>query len=122
MTDRELREASFKLTHVVWLLTGIVEVLIALRIGLKLVAANPGNPFAALIYGVTDLLLWPFFGLTITPSVGQMVLEIPSIFAMIVYALVGWAVATFVWVLLYKPRGSDSVVHVHTTEPHDFPD
>jgi hypothetical protein len=104
MTDADVHEASFKLTHLVWLVIGFIEVLIALRIGLKLVGANPANFFATFIYAVTDLLLWPFFGLTVAPRLGSMVLEIPSLFAMIVYALVGWAAATLIWIVLYRPR------------------
>lgn len=35
--EREQRIFSFKLTQLVWLLFGILEVMIALRIGLKLI-------------------------------------------------------------------------------------
>ncbi len=115
-SDRELRFASFKLTHLVWLVFGIIIGLIALRVGLKLVAANPANPFAAFIYALTDLFLWPFFGLTVAPAVGGIVLEIPSIIAMLVYALAGWLVASLVWFVLYRPPSH--VVEERTTINH----
>ena len=85
------------LTSLVWLLFGILEALIALRIVLKLIAANPASPFAALVYNITDLFLWPFTGLTVSPSAGGMVLEIPAIIAMIVYALVAWVIIKVIW-------------------------
>lgn len=88
----ERRQVVYKLSQFIWLVTGIVEVLIALRFFLKLIAANPENPFAQLVYNVTYLFLWPFLNLTATPSAGGMVLEIPSLVAMLVYALVAWGI------------------------------
>jgi hypothetical protein len=38
-----------------------------------------------------------------------MVLEISSIIAMIVYALIAWAVAKIIYVAFYRPRGPVSV-------------
>jgi len=96
---REQRVFTFKFTQLVWLLLGILEALLALRILLKLIAANPNSPIASLIYSFTDLFLVPFAGLTPTPSAGGMVLEISTIFAMIIYALVGWAIERVIWLL-----------------------
>ena len=42
--EREQRIFTFKATQLIWLLFGILEALIALRIGLKLIGANPGQP------------------------------------------------------------------------------
>lgn len=93
-------EGIFKLTQLIYLAFGILEGLIVLRIILKLIAANPASPFASLVYSFTDLFLWPFYGLTATPSFSGMVLEIPSIIALIVYALLAWAIVRLVWLLL----------------------
>jgi hypothetical protein len=103
--ERELRILTFKATQLVWLVFGILETLIALRILLKLIAANPSSPIAALIYAFTDLFLFPFAGLTATPAVGGMVLELSSIFAMVIYALIAWAIERTIWVIFYRPRG-----------------
>ena len=97
-----------KVTAFIWLLTGILEALIGLRVVLKLIAANPGAPFASLVYSVTDPFLWPFYGLTGTPSAGGMVLEIPSLIAMIVYAAIAWVVVKVIW-LVFSPTQSRSV-------------
>jgi hypothetical protein len=83
----------------IWLFFGILEGLIGLRVFLKLIAANPENPFARFIYAVTDLFLWPFFGLTVTPAAEGIVLEIPSLIAMLVYALIGWLIVRAVWLV-----------------------
>ena len=106
VTPTEQRVFTFKLTQLVWLLFGLLEALIALRVFLKLIAANPGNPCAALVYNLSAVFLWPFFGLTGTPAANGMVLEIPSIIAMIVYGFLAWVIAYTVWLLLYRPRES----------------
>lgn len=97
-----------RVTSFVWLLFGILEALIALRVVLKLIAANPGSAFAALVYQITDLFLWPFSGITITPSSAGFTLDIPAIIGMIVYLFVGWVIVRLIWVLFYHP-GSKSV-------------
>ena len=103
--EREQRIFTFKVTQLIWLFLGILEALIALRIGLKLIGANPESPIVALIYGLTFLFLFPFEGMIATPTAGSMVLELSSLFAMLIYALIGWAVERIVWVIFYRPRG-----------------
>ncbi|HEX2998580.1 MAG TPA: hypothetical protein VHP14_27405 [Anaerolineales bacterium] len=88
----------------IWLFLGILEALIALCIGLKLIGANPESPIVALIYGLTFLFLFPFEGMVATPSSGSIVLELSSLFAMLIYALIAWAVERIAWVLFYRPR------------------
>jgi YggT family protein len=100
----EQRIFTFKATYAIWLLLIVLETLILLRIGLKLIGANPDNSFAALIYGFTNLFLVPFAGLLPTPASGGMVLEISSFIAMIAYALVAFAIERVVWVIFYRPR------------------
>jgi len=100
----------------VWLFLGILEALLGLRFFLKLIAANPASPIAAFLYGFTDLFLWPFAGLTATPSAGGMVLEISTMVAMVVYALFAWGLERIIWVIFYRPRGP--VTQTTTTDQH----
>ena len=104
--EREQRIFTFKVTQLIWLFLGILEALIALRIGLKLIGANPESPIVALIYGLTYLFLFPFQGMVATPSAGSIVLELSSLFAMLIYALIAWAVERTVWLIFYRPRRS----------------
>lgn len=106
-------EALVKVTQLIWLLAGILEALIALRVALKLIAANPASPFAGLVYSITDLFLWPFFGLTVTPSAGGMVLEIPAIIAMFVYALAAWIVIRLLWLFFYNTPTKTVTTYEH---------
>ena len=114
--ERERRIFTFKATQLIWLLLGVLEALLALRILLKLMAANPGNAFAAFLYSITDIFLLPFVGLTATPAAGGMVLELSTFIAMLVYGLVGWGVERLVWVIFYRPRGASVSVTQTTTQ------
>jgi len=106
---QEQRAATFKATQVVWLLLGLLEALIALRVVFKLIGVNAANSFAAFLYSVTNIFVAPFASLTGAPTAGGMVLEISSIIAMIIYALIAWALAKIIWVAFYRPRGPVSV-------------
>ena len=108
-SGQEQRVATFKATQLIWLLLGILEAMIALRVVFKLVAVNAANPFASLLYKVTDFFVAPFASLTGATTFGDMVLEISSIIAMILYLLVAWAFERIVYVLFYRPRGPVSV-------------
>ena len=103
--EREQRIFTFKATQLIWLLLGILEAMIALRIVLKLIGANPESPIVALIYGFTYLFLFPIAGLDGSPATGNMVLELSSLFAMLIYALIAWAVERTVWLIFYRPGG-----------------
>ena len=118
--DRELRIFTIKASQLVWLLFGILESMIALRILFKLIAANPSSPIAALLYRITDLFLFPFAGLTVTPSAGGMVLELSSFLAMLVYALIAWAIDRLIWVIFYRPRGGTikEITQTRSSEEH----
>lgn len=119
---RRQRLFTFKASQWIWLLFGTLEILIALRIGLKLMGANPGSPIAALIYGITALFLVPFVGLTGSPTSGTMILETSSIYAMGIYAFVAVALDRLVWLIFYRPRGPVvDIVETTTSEHHTTP-
>lgn len=112
------RSFAYQLTGVLWLLVGALESLLALRLILKLMAANPANPFASFIYGLSDIFVWPFNGLTVTPTAFGIVVEIHTIVAMVVYAMVGWLFVNLLSLLLYRRRERSVVIeqreHTHT--------
>ncbi len=114
--NADRRMAVSRAAQLVWLFFGVLEALIGLRVVLKLIAANPDNPLAIFIYGITDLFLWPFSGLTVTPQAQGMVLEIPAIIAMFVYALIAWALVRLIWIIFYQPSSRS----VRTVEREDY--
>src|SRR4030066_347198 len=91
-SGRELRVATIKATQFIWLLLGLLEASIALRVVFKMIAVNAANPFAKLLYGVTNLFVAPFKSLVGNPTSGNNVFEISSIIAMIVYLLIAWGI------------------------------
>ena len=120
--EREQRIFTFKASQLIWLAFGILEGLIILRIGLKLIGANPESPVVTLIYGITGLFLIPFAGLIGSPTLGGMELEISSMFAVAVYALISVALERLVWLIFYRPRGPVvAVTETTTSENHSTP-
>lgn len=92
-----------RITQVIWLVTGVLESLFTIRVLLKLMAANAAAGFATFIYNMTAVFLTPFFGLTATPSANGSVLEIPTLIAMVVYALLAWGIVRVIWITFEKP-------------------
>lgn len=116
------RFISFKTTQIIVLAFGILEVIIGLRIVLKLIGANPDSPIVALIYGITTPFLAPFLGLIASPTIGNGVLEGSSMFAITIYALIALALEKLIWVIFSRPRGSVvDVTETTTSEHHTTP-
>lgn len=100
----------------IWLAFGTLIALIGLRFFLLLIAANPANPFARLVYNFTDLFMWPFAGLTRSISSGGMTLEIPAIIAMMIYALMAWVLASIVGILFTRAASRNVSVYERRRE------
>ncbi len=109
------RNTSFKVTQVIWLLLGFLETTLALRFLFKLIGVNPANAFATILYGFTDLFVAPFASLTAAPAAEGMVFEFSTLIAMIVYALIFYALERLVYVIFYR-QGSASVSQTTVTE------
>jgi len=97
--------AVARVVNIVYYLFGLVEVLLVIRVVLHLVAANSANGFANII----DTISYPFVALFATliqnPILGaNSVLEITTIIAMVVWAIVAWMVARLIWLVLSRPR------------------
>lgn len=92
-----------RITQFIWLATSTLEILLAIRFMLKLIAANPGAGFAQFIYSVTGVFLTPFVGLTGTPSADGSVLEVFTLIAMLVYALLAWGLVRLMWLVFEAP-------------------
>jgi uncharacterized protein YggT (Ycf19 family) len=91
-----------KINQFIWWTNGLLEGAIGIRVLLKLMAANPGNPFASFMYSLTDIFLWPFQGLVATPSSDGIVLEISSLIAMLVYLLLTVALVELIRLVLSR--------------------
>ncbi len=94
------RETLTKATQIIWLVTGILEALIGIRVVLRLLAASPEAGFAQFIYGITGVFVAPFSLLFQDPSAVGAVLELSSLVAMLIYALAAWGLVRILWVVL----------------------
>lgn len=109
-----------RVTQFIWLVAAVLELLILMRVFLKLMAANPNSPFALMVYSATDLFLFPFFGLTATPAIEGSVFEIPSLIAMVVYFFSFWVLARLVWLVFERPRArSVTTYEAHHSAPQE---
>jgi len=99
------RVATLKATQLIWLFLGFVEAALALRFLFRLIGVNEANAFASFLYGLTNLFVLPFESLIGAPSTAGMTFEISTLIAMIIYALIGWALERLVYVLFYRPSG-----------------
>ncbi len=93
-----------RITGLIQLAFVILNGLIGLRFLLKLMAANPDNAFAQLIYFITIPFLWMFQGITYTPKFGGIEIEFFSLIAIAVYSLIGWIVIQLIWLLFSRLR------------------
>lgn len=98
------QETLRRISLMIQLAFGILDGLIGLRFLLKLMAANPANPFAQFVYFITTPFLWIFQGLTPTPSFEGIVIEFYDLIAIAVYAALGWVIVQFLWILFARLR------------------
>lgn len=87
----------------------LVEILISLRIILKLFGASTTAPFVRWVYETTAPLLEPFLGMFPSPNLtGGFVLEFSAIFGLLVYAFIGYALLEIVTILVPPSPVRDS--------------
>ena len=77
----------------VYLMVTIVEILLAFRLGLRLLGASTSSPFVNFVYQLSYPFVYPFFGVFNTNlSYGAARLETETLVAMAVYAVVGYII------------------------------
>ena len=101
--------------EIIYLVFGIINGLLLIRMALKLLGANPNSPFTDFIYGVTSFFLAPFKGLLPAMVNGRSVLEPSVVIAILVYLLVAFMFAKIVAITL-----SRSVTVSHRSSSRDF--
>ncbi len=79
-------------TQVVWYILGVLEVLLAFRFVLKLLAANPGAGFSSFIYKITYVFAAPFLSVFRVSQVSGNIFEWTTLLAMLVYFIVAWGI------------------------------
>lgn len=83
-------------------IVSIIELLIGLRVVLKLFGASTQSAFVRWLYDTTQPLLAPFEGMFPSPRIeGLFVLEFSALFALLVYAFVGYLIIELIAEITY---------------------
>ncbi len=82
--------------QVLYYLLDILEVLLAVRLIFKALAANAATPFVNFIYSLTAPLIAPFRGIFPITSAGGVIVEWSTVVAIIVYALAVYAIVRLI--------------------------
>jgi uncharacterized membrane protein len=115
--ERRLR--FFQVNRILWSLLTFLEILLAFRFVLRMIGANPDSGFAVFMYGITGVFVAPFNGLIGTPSSGGSALEITTLIAMVVYALIFWGIAYVIRMVMDRPRARSLVRTTREQVPGD---
>lgn len=112
----------YRREQIVYLIFGVIEILIVIRVILRLLAANPNAGFTSLLYGITGPFIAPFEGVFPTPHSNGSVLELSSLLAVIVYALLAYLIVRMIEVFSrrrangYYTNGRTTTTTVENTE------
>jgi hypothetical protein len=90
------KETMYRTTRYVWYVFSAIEVLLVLRFGLKLLAANPGAGFTQLIYTLSGVFVAPFQYVFSSPAAGGSVVEFGTLLALFVYWIIAWGIVKLI--------------------------
>lgn len=94
-----------RIVHIVYYLFGALELLLLLRVVLYLIGANPTNGFANVVNTLSYPFVVAFASLVQNPVLGgSAVLEITTLIAMLVWAIIAWLFGHLIWLVLSRPR------------------
>lgn len=92
------------LTRFAYLIVGLIELLLGFRFILKLFGASSAASFVNWVYQTTEPLLGPFTPAFPTPVIEGYVLEFTTLFALFVYAFVGYLMEEILFSLSRKKK------------------
>ena len=97
--------AVARIVNIVYFLFGTLELLLAVRVIFYLISANPNNGFASFINELSSPFVALFASLLQNPTLGATgVLEITTLIAMLVYAILAWLLGRLTWLTLSRSR------------------
>ena len=100
---KNVATSSQTVEYLIYFFFGVLEILLAFRLVLKLTGASISSAFVGLIYGLTGIFILPFEGIFrrgFAPGVETTsVLEPSTIVAIIVYAVLAWGIVKLLRIL-----------------------
>jgi hypothetical protein len=106
----ETKKVLFRSYQVIWFILGIIEVLLAFRILLKLLGASTTSGFTSFIYALSNPLALPFAGIFNITEVSGSIFEWSTLIAMMVYAIIAYGIIALFQ--LGKPTNQEEVESV----------
>lgn len=98
------------LLYILNVVFSLVELVLGLRVALRLFGADAGAPFVSRLYNVTAPLIAPFAG--IFPQVtlsGASVIDFTALFALLFYTFVGYVLVESLRQLIYRADGRTGI-------------
>lgn len=103
----QTKKAIFRSYQIIWYILGVIEVILAFRVVLKLLGANAFSGFASFIYAVSGPFALPFSGILGTTISANSVFEWSTLIAMMVYFIVAYGIVALFQ--LIKPTNPEEV-------------
>jgi len=108
MTRVEPATHNYRAVQIIWFVTSVITTLIVIRFVLKLLGASLQSGFVTFIYSLTDALVAPFRAIFPATSGQSSTVDVASLVAIVIYALVGWGLVSLVK-LITAPKGAREV-------------
>jgi hypothetical protein len=103
----DTKKAIFRSYQIIWYILGVIEIILAFRVMLKLLGASTVSGFTTFIYAMSSPFALPFAGILGITGVSDMVLEWSTLIAMVVYAIIAYGVVALFQ--LIKPTNQEEV-------------
>lgn len=103
--------SSQTVEYLVYFFFGLIEILLAFRLVLKLTGASMASAFVGLIYGLTGIFILPFEGI-FRRGIAQgiettSILEPSTMVAIIVYVVLAWGIVKLLRILSGEKQQTD---------------
>jgi uncharacterized protein YggT (Ycf19 family) len=96
--------------RIIYFVLGVLEVLLALRFLFRLISADTANGFANFIFNFTAPFVAPFNGIFNDQALTRTgVVEVSTLLAMAIYALLAYGIVKLLYVLLAPNRSTEEV-------------
>jgi hypothetical protein len=101
------KSVIYRIHQFIWYVLWVIEVILAIRIVLKLLGASTESIFVTFVYGLSQPLVEPFYRMFPDTIVQKTVFEWSAITASFVYALGAYALVKLI--KLVKPTSTEEV-------------
>jgi hypothetical protein len=93
-----------RVVYIVYFLFAALGILLGVRLLLHMLGANQENGFAFFINNLSGIFVFPFASLFPNPSYGSMVLEVTTMVAILIYAVLAWGIGQMIWLVMSRSR------------------